>query len=299
MFRKIIKKLININFLGSVLCTIGNSCSLYWCKSVDDNKNFGDKLNPYLFEHIIGKKVFYSLSIINFFHSTYVMMGSILDNNKVKSGIVIGAGFQFEDAKVNFDIKKIVAVRGKISRKILINNGYSCPEIFCDPAMLIPLFFSERVSKIYDYGIILHYADINDFQNIKINSQNKKYIIIDIQDDIDSVIKKVKQCKNICSSSLHGLILANSYSIPWIWLSLGNNIVGGDIKFNDFFSSINIDRVKKISINNEFSLVNQSFDFSSNSKNVKEYIESLMNEKIITKRHYLNLIDKFSRSIYG
>ena len=42
----------------------------------------------------------------------------------------------------------------------------------------------------------------------------------------------------ILSSSLHGLILSDAYGIPNLWISVSNNIIGGDFKFLDYFSGV-------------------------------------------------------------
>ena len=72
---------------------------------------------------------------------------------------------------------------------------------------------------------------------ISINGNIK---IIDIeQENPYKFIKEVLGCKKIISSSLHGIIISDSYDIPALRVKFSDKISGGDFKFHDYFMSIN------------------------------------------------------------
>ena len=48
-------------------------------------------------------------------------------------------------------------------------------------------------------------------------------------------------CEAIISSALHGLIAADSFFFPNRWIKLSDNLMGGDFKFNDYYSVYDID----------------------------------------------------------
>jgi hypothetical protein len=56
-------------------------------------------------------------------------------------------------------------------------------------------------------------------------------------------------CDVIVSTSLYGLIVADAYGIPCVWLSVGDNIRGGMFKFHDYLLSTGREKVNPIRIN--------------------------------------------------
>ena len=58
------------------------------------------------------------------------------------------------------------------------------------------------------------------------------------------VIDQICSCEYIASSSLHGIIIAETYEVPNLWIELYGKLLGGHFKFHDFFMSIGHDREK-------------------------------------------------------
>jgi len=206
----------------------------YW-SGVD---NWGDKLSPILFEYISGiTPTAVSMSFNNSRNEdVYLITGSILGQADAYS-IVWGPGFIKEDCKFKHKPKEICAVRGPLSEKKLVEQGCTCG-VYGDPALLYPRFYTPKVEKKYKLGIIPHYVDkgspfLNKFRN------DSSILIIDIQDGINKVIDSICSCELIASSSLHGIIAADAYGIPSIWIELSSKVVGGGFKFRDYFLSVN------------------------------------------------------------
>jgi pyruvyltransferase len=62
-------------------------------------------------------------------------------------------------------------------------------------------------------------------------------IIIDVRQKPEPFIDQLIKCEYIVSSSLHGLILADSYQIPNKWAAFSDKITGGSFKFRDYYST--------------------------------------------------------------
>jgi pyruvyltransferase len=88
----------------------------------------------------------------------YVSIGSILHFSD-KNSIVWGAGFISKDSYCKVPPKKILAVRGPLTRKKLIEQNIECPKIYGDPALLLPIFYHPKIKKKYEIGIVPHYVD--------------------------------------------------------------------------------------------------------------------------------------------
>ena len=129
---KIQKKFL-LNFLHK------NSIKLFYWNHLFNNKyNLGDLLSKYIVEQISQKKVYYVDRNIK---NKLCAIGSIIDNETLASGGTFwGSGTFRNDLKFYANDCNFLAVRGPITRKILINAGYNCRELYGDPALLLPKF---------------------------------------------------------------------------------------------------------------------------------------------------------------
>jgi len=217
--------------------------------------NWGDALNPILIKKLSG----HSPILVNE-NPDYLCIGSVLQW-ATKNTTVWGTGFIAEDRRIPAQVD-IRAVRGPLTRKIILEQGFKCPEVYGDPALLYTRFYTPKTKKKYRYGIIPHYIDkkspwLNQFRN------NPNVKIIDIvtpaeESHINRFVDDVNECEIILSSSLHGIILGDALGIPSYWIELSNKVIGKGFKFADYFASVNrpivppiipnqLDRIKDIS----------------------------------------------------
>jgi pyruvyltransferase len=213
---------------------------LNWCLG----PNWGDALNPVLVELLSGKP---ALHLTGLHHNRYFVIGSILDGANETSE-VWGPGFVRENGSVIGRPRAIHAVRGPLTRTLLLAQGIDCPEVYGDPALLLPHFFNPDVPKRYSIGIVPHYID-KESPFLDRYRHDPQVLILDIESSIQDFVRAVKSCEVIFSSSLHGLICADAYGIPNTWIQFSDDVVGGDFKFRDYRLSIGGDEPTALRIN--------------------------------------------------
>jgi pyruvyltransferase len=169
-------------------------------------------------------------------HSRYLAIGSILGSAN-RHAEVWGSGFICEDASISGRPRAVHAVRGQLSRLRLLALGIECPEVYGDPALLLPMFFNPPVEKRFAVGLIPHYADkVHPW--VERQRRDPEVRIIDVEGGIHRFVEEVKSCELIISSSLHGIICADAYGVQALWMELSDQVLGGGFKFYDYFSSI-------------------------------------------------------------
>ncbi|KKG34136.1 hypothetical protein DU38_18440 [Methanosarcina mazei] len=207
----------------------------FWWAGIE---NWGDALNPVLIENMTGKKPILSTEVLNIKkNDVYCVIGSVLGAISEENVVVWGSGFISSNSQFNVKPKEIYAVRGPRTRELILKSGIYCPEIYGDPAILYPCFYRPKIEKKYKLGIIPHYIDQNS-PLLNIFKNEPSVLIIDIQSGVKKVVDDICSCERIASSSLHGVIAADSYDIPAIWIEFSKNVAGNGFKFYDYFESV-------------------------------------------------------------
>ncbi len=195
----------------------------YW----DFEDNLGDFLAPVIVEWMLAQKGM-NLQTICAGKKHLMAVGSILGLGRFDA-VVWGSGVNsFENAAHVTEQKKyrkydVRALRGPVSRQVMTANGYDCPELYGDPAILMPLIYPGERKKGKDYVVIEHY--------LKQNSDAEK---LDIKTtDYRSFIDRMLTAEIVYSSSLHGIILAESYGIPAVFI--GNGMEKEWLKYYDWY----------------------------------------------------------------
>jgi len=203
--------------------------------------NLGDDLNLYLIALIANARIIpYQYSILShvLHKRRYSCIGSIIASSD-KYTIIWGSGAIENRLNVNFDFLKICSVRGPLTRQLLLNSGYECPQSYGDPALLVSKYYKPFVEKKYKIGIIPHYIDLStEYLSLYSDIPSVKIINLHNYKDWRIVINEILSCEFIISSSLHGIIISDSYNIPNVWCKFSMNIYGDDFKYKDYFYSV-------------------------------------------------------------
>lgn len=198
--------------------------------------NWGDALNRVMIEKISGKTVTWTNTNDGNTLEKYIVLGSILQWADEHT-ILWGPGFIGDDRRLSKKPKKICAVRGPLTREIILAQGYECPEVYGDPALLYPrLYYPKNIQKKHKIGIIPHYIDADNPWIARLRREGIK--IINILDPTDKVVDEILECEMIAASSLHGIIAADAYGVPSTWIELSDKVIGKGFKFRDYFMSV-------------------------------------------------------------
>ena len=152
-----------------------------------------------------------------------------------------GTGFiKYGEEKGHFFKRDMdfLAVRGELTRqRVEEMTGKSLDIPTADAGILAPMLMEKMPEKRYELGIIPHLCDLNDPQVQELLESYEGSVMINVKDEPLAVLDQIAQCKRILSSSLHGLIVADSLAVPNRHLVFGDRLKGDGYKFDDYYSA--------------------------------------------------------------
>lgn len=215
-----------------------------------DLPNFGDDLAPKLVQHITGSPVVHAGhadaelfavgSILGFWDSRRKAVARRLKElfQGQQPLAVWGTGL-IRPKRVMLPTCHVLALRGRLSQQYA---GLSHQEILLgDPGILAKDLIGP-VEKHNRIGIVPHYVD-KAHPIIQELRKHAEYQVIDVERECSEVCQDIAGCCVVLSSSLHGLVVADSYGIPNARLVLSDKIIGGDFKFDDYASGVERSRI--------------------------------------------------------
>jgi pyruvyltransferase len=262
----------NLNYYILKKITKIRKLIFYDTKIDKPKKNLTDENNINILNQIAKTDLFFIGSILNVicnwrypFKKAENKYKSIINKlsyklyNFLHPLIIFGSGFSTNNTQNESYVRniKIIAIRGNFSLQRFIKNGIKVTSnniIFADPAILFPLIFkldkNNIPNKFYNLCIIPHYVDKKNFliqKKIKVNNS----LILNIEDNPYKFVNSLLQCKRVISSSLHGLIISDSFGIPNMRIIISERIIGGDFKFKDYYSAYGLDLTSKLDLRKE------------------------------------------------
>jgi hypothetical protein len=215
----------------------GPSCvpvGAFWCR-IPSLPNFGDALTPWLVHRLTGRYPRFVPAADP--RHKYFVTGSIMEYT-CASCTVWGSGILARHDRISPGAR-LLAVRGPLTRARAIQCGACCPEVYGDPALLLPRLYRPLVDQRRGIGLIAHFADK---PRLAASLRRKEHLkLIDIQDPVESVIDRIVSCEFVASSSLHGLVASHAYGIPAVWVKFRPLPNGDGTKFDDYFHSIGLE----------------------------------------------------------
>jgi pyruvyltransferase len=190
-----------------------------------ERPNFGDVLAPIVVAHVSNAT---PVLVSGRCRGKVIAVGSILQV-LAEQDIVWGSG-AIRDAPIIPPANvTFCAVRGPLTRALVHGE---VPEVYGDPAMLLPRIYTPPAVKKDVVGVIPHFREIG-----AVRSADPSVSMIDILSDWRDVIDRIAECEAVLSSSLHGLIVAEAYGVPAMWFTATDKVGGGGFKFRDYYLS--------------------------------------------------------------
>src|SRR5690606_13580125 len=109
-----------------------------------------------------------------------------------------------------------------------------------DGGIITPYLFDKPFEKRYQVGVVAHMDEQNHPTFKRVMEYHKGSVFINLRHDPIEVIKQIAECEIIISSSLHGLIVADSFNIPSQWIIVTDALKGDGFKFADYYSAFGL-----------------------------------------------------------
>jgi Polysaccharide pyruvyl transferase len=201
----------------------------YWWNG---RPNFGDAIAPLLINHFTS----YTAEWERVGKADVVSVGSVLEHlPPLYDGFILGSGRLYPDSRIYLygGTQSVLALRGPLTAK-----AWGRDVALGDPGLLASELVNPQ-SRDIDLGLIPHWSDTTLANDMRFYSEKWTTQVIHPGNDPLSVIETIGRCKKIVSSSLHGIILADSFGIPRRFKYTPHfDKEGGKFKFEDYSASI-------------------------------------------------------------
>ncbi|MBO4914843.1 MAG: polysaccharide pyruvyl transferase family protein [Oscillospiraceae bacterium] len=225
--------------------------------------NLGDAVNPLIVERVLGYRAVYAdewhceiSGIGSGLRRFFVKPEAVGMRYRVRRGwmnlmhsdpvILWSAGFLSTPSGTELPARRhylAASVRGELSKAAL--EGIAGRKLDCgvgDAGILASRLLGERVEKKYSLGIIPHRREKDERAFSELCGSIRDTVIIDIEpEDPIEGLRRIAECETILSSSLHGLIFADSLRVPNRHVILTDKLSGDGFKFRDYYSVYGLD----------------------------------------------------------
>ncbi|WP_227006318.1 polysaccharide pyruvyl transferase family protein [Rufibacter latericius] len=172
--------------------------------------------NHLLEEETIQRRTMLAIgSVMHFAHDNDVIWGT-------------GVNGKVDVNEHQFSTLDVRAVRGPLTREFLQKRGIPVPEVYGDPALLLPHLFPGRFRKTGQkrYVVVPNLHDLKTVRSLGLEN------VISPVWGWNKCVEEILKAEFVIASSLHGLIIAEAFGIPacYIRFTETENL----FKYNDY-----------------------------------------------------------------
>lgn len=208
---------------------------LYYFQFRDKVSNFGDDLNPWLWQQLLPDVFDDDRSVL------FVGIGTLLNEYVPKAArtLVFGSGFGYGKGLPAIDDSwKIYCLRGPLSAKAL---GVDPTFAVTDAALLLrQVYQPDHSGKTQRFAYIPHVSNIirckADWQEV---CQQAGMEFIDPRGSTEEVLDAISRTEVVLTEAMHGAIAADALRVPWIPVCTNTTIL--PFKWHDWCLTVGID----------------------------------------------------------
>lgn len=211
---------------------------LYYWKN-GDKINFGDDLNPWLWNKLIPN------ILDNDPTTAFIGIGTILNSAlrsktpDAKTRVIFGSGAGYGGKNGNLildNTHRVYCVRGPLTaRKLGLSLDYS----ICDSAILTRKVFDFSIPKKYSFSFMPHHSFLSYGTPWREICQQVGIEFIDSTKPVEECLTKIAQTEILIAEAMHGAILADAFRVPWIPV-ITHRVINTS-KWEDWCSSISLE----------------------------------------------------------
>ncbi len=209
---------------------------LSYYKLPNGERNFGDNLNPWIWDQLIPDVLDNDESV------AFVGIGSLINDGlpyrtrHASKRVIFGTGVGYgKTTEVKLDESyRIYCLRGSLSAKAL---GVEEDLGVTDGAVLIRRVYQNNVKKNYRFSYIPHYELAGKgWENV---CKELGFGYIDPRWTVEEVLSAISKTEVLLCEAMHGAIVADALRVPWIPVATNSTILS--FKWQDWCSSIGVE----------------------------------------------------------
>lgn len=192
--------------------------------------NFGDLLGPMIAERL---RRLAGLPDEATRASRLLSVGSVLHFAQ-DGDVVWGSGINGKippdsHAFTSLDVR---AVRGPLTRAFLLSRGISVPEVFGDPALLLPHVAPELVGaarlKRHCVTVVPNLEDLRRHASLRLHPN-----VLNPRSGLGRCLNRIVRSRLVVGSSLHAIVVAEAFGIP---ARVVTSEVENALKYTDYYA---------------------------------------------------------------
>ena len=206
---------------------------LYYWKHGTEKRNFGDDLNPWIWERCMPGVLDDNADTI------FMGIGTLLNRKYIPAAhkrVIFSSGAGYGHPPQMDDSWKIYCVRGPLTARRL-----GIPENFAltDGALLVRKFYRPSPDKKHRFSYMPHiiqaYSGGKSWQKV---CQRTGIHYIDPQGSVDGILNEISTTECLITEAMHGAIVADCLRVPWIPVKTTERILR--FKWEDWCASVGL-----------------------------------------------------------